>query len=124
MPELPDYGVPLTIRHMLTHTSGLRDWGSIAGIAGGVYAYYFQYISPDQFEILQSAQILTMVVLGGMGTLFGPIVGAAAFVLLEEWLADLTEHWQIILGPVLLFVVVFARRGIWGWIAGPAREDR
>jgi branched-chain amino acid transport system permease protein len=48
----------------------------IAGIAGGVYAYYFQYISPDQFEVLQSAAILTMVVLGGMGTTMGPVVGA------------------------------------------------
>jgi len=48
----------------------------IAGIAGGVYAYYFQYLSPDQFEVLQSAAILTMVVLGGMGTTWGPVIGA------------------------------------------------
>ena len=47
-----------------------------AGLAGGVYAYYFQYISPDQFEVLQSAAILTMVVLGGMGTTWGPVIGA------------------------------------------------
>jgi branched-chain amino acid transport system permease protein len=47
----------------------------IAGIAGGVYAYYFQYISPDQFDVLQSAAILTMVVIGGMGTALGPVVG-------------------------------------------------
>ncbi len=48
----------------------------MAGGAGGIYAYYFQYISPDQFEVLASATILTMVVLGGMGTPFGPVVGA------------------------------------------------
>ena len=48
----------------------------IAGIAGGLYAFYFQYISPEQYEILQSAAILTMVVLGGMGTTWGPVVGA------------------------------------------------
>jgi branched-chain amino acid transport system permease protein len=48
----------------------------IAGVAGGVYAYYFQYLSPDQFEVLQSAAILTMVVLGGMGTTWGPVIGA------------------------------------------------
>lgn len=48
----------------------------MAGGAGGLYAYYFQYISPDQFEVLASAAILTMVVLGGMGTAFGPVVGA------------------------------------------------
>jgi len=48
----------------------------MAGGAGGLYAYYFQYVSPEQFEVLASAQVLTMVVLGGMGTAFGPVVGA------------------------------------------------
>ena len=48
----------------------------IAGIAGGLYAFYFQYLSPEQFDVLQSAAILTMVVLGGMGTTWGPVVGA------------------------------------------------
>lgn len=48
----------------------------IAGMAGGLYAFYFQYISPEQYEILQSAAILTMVVLGGMGTTWGPVIGA------------------------------------------------
>ena len=57
-------------------------WGVIlqfpfyAGIAGGLYAFYFQYISPEQYEVLQSAAILTMVVLGGMSTTWGPVVGA------------------------------------------------
>lgn len=50
---------------------------AIAGIAGGLYAFYFQYLSPEQFDVLQSAAILTMVVLGGMGTTWGPVVGAA-----------------------------------------------
>ncbi len=50
----------------------------IAGIAGGLYAFYFQYLSPEQFDVLQSAAILTMVVLGGMGTTWGPVVGAVA----------------------------------------------
>jgi branched-chain amino acid transport system permease protein len=48
----------------------------IAGISGGLYAYYFQYVSPEQFDVLQSAALLTMVVLGGMGTSMGPVVGA------------------------------------------------
>ena len=49
----------------------------IAGIAGGLYAFYFQYVSPEQFEVLHSAAMLTMVVLGGMGTTLGPVVGAS-----------------------------------------------
>lgn len=56
----------------------------IAGIAGGIYAYYFQYISPDQFEVLQSAQILTMVVLGGMATSYGPVLGAVLLLAIPQ----------------------------------------
>ena len=98
--------------------------GAGAGLSGALLANAAEFVGPAYMSWQRSGELIVMVVLGGMGTLFGPVVGAAAFVLLEEWLADLTEHWQIILGPVLLFVVVFARRGIWGWIAGPAREDR
>ncbi len=56
----------------------------IAGIAGGIYAYYFQYVSPDQFEVLQSAQILTMVVLGGMATPYGPVLGALLLIAIPQ----------------------------------------
>jgi branched-chain amino acid transport system permease protein len=98
--------------------------GAGAGLSGALLANAAEFVGPAYMSWQRSGELIVMVVLGGMGTLFGPVVGAAAFVLLEEWLADLTEHWQIILGPILLFVVVFARRGIWGWIAGPAREDR
>lgn len=55
-----------------------------AGIAGGIYAYYYQYISPDQFEILQSSMILTMVVVGGMGSYWGPVIGAVLLLLLPQ----------------------------------------
>jgi branched-chain amino acid transport system permease protein len=56
----------------------------LAGIAGGLYAHYFRFVSPDQFEILASAAILTMVVVGGMGTTWGPILGAAMLTLLPQ----------------------------------------
>ncbi|HEX4894183.1 MAG TPA: branched-chain amino acid ABC transporter permease [Hyphomicrobiaceae bacterium] len=56
----------------------------IAGMAGGLYAFYFQYISPEQYEILQSAAILTMVVLGGMSTTWGPVVGAVLLIALPQ----------------------------------------
>ncbi len=56
----------------------------IAGIAGGLYAFYFQYVSPDQYEVLQSAAILTMVVLGGMGTTWGPVVGAMLLIAVPQ----------------------------------------
>ncbi len=56
----------------------------IAGIAGGLYAFYYQYVSPDQYEVLQSAAILTMVVLGGMGTTWGPVVGAILLIAVPQ----------------------------------------
>lgn len=56
----------------------------LAGMAGGLYAFYFQYVSPEQFDVLQSAAILTMVVLGGMGTTFGPVIGAAILIAVPQ----------------------------------------
>ena len=61
-----------------------------------------------------------MVMLGGLGTLHGAILGAAAFLLLEEVLSRLTEHWKVIFGPLLVLVVLFARGGILGFFRGAA----
>jgi branched-chain amino acid transport system permease protein len=66
----------------------------------------------------RSGEILVMVLLGGMGTLFGPVLGAATLLLLEEFLSIYTEHWMVYLGPFLIIVVLFAKRGIYGVIAG------
>lgn len=89
----------------------------IAGIAGGVYAYYFQYISPDQFEILQSVAILTMVVLGGMGTTLGPVVGAALLLAIPQAITFLNlppsimAPTQGIIFTVLVLLFMFLRPG-------------
>jgi branched-chain amino acid transport system permease protein len=61
-----------------------------------------------------------MVILGGIGSLVGPVIGAAILLLLEEVLSDLTQHWQIVLGPILLLVVLFARRGLYGLLVREA----
>jgi branched-chain amino acid transport system permease protein len=57
---------------------------------------------------------MMMVILGGLGTLFGPVAGAAIYLILENVLSGLTAHWQAVLGPILVLVVLFSRRGIWG----------
>jgi branched-chain amino acid transport system permease protein len=62
----------------------------------------------------RSGDLLVMVILGGMGTLHGAIVGAAAFLLAEEWLSGLTEHWKVIFGPLLVLAALFARGGLIG----------
>lgn len=95
--------------------------GAAAGLAGALIANQTEFVSPSLMHWTRSGEILVMVILGGMGTLFGSVFGAAAFLLLEEVLSSWTEHWMIVLGPILIFVVLFARHGIYGWLVG--RED-
>ncbi len=93
--------------------------GAAAGLAGALIANQNEFVSPSLMEWTKSGEIMVMVILGGMGTLVGPVFGAALFLLLEEILPAYTEHWMIVFGPALIFVVLFARRGIFGWLAGP-----
>jgi len=92
--------------------------GAGAGLAGALIANQTEYVSPGLMHWTRSGEILVMVLLGGMGTLFGPILGAATLLLLEEVLSIYTEHWMVYLGPFLVLVVLFAKRGIYGLIAG------
>lgn len=96
----------------------------LAGIAGGLYAHFFRFISPDQFEIIASAAILTMVVVGGMGTTWGPIVGAILLTVLPQAITFLNLP-PSILGPFqgilftgLVLLFLFTRPA--GIIAAPA----
>ena len=92
--------------------------GAGGGLAGVLLANATTYAGPAFMTWARSGEIIVMVVLGGMGTLVGPVFGAAALLLMEDLLAEVTEHWQIILGPILLLVVLYARRGLYGLIQG------
>jgi branched-chain amino acid transport system permease protein len=92
--------------------------GAGAGLAGALIANQTEYVSPGLMHWTRSGEILVMVLLGGMGTLFGPVLGAAALLLMEELLSVFTEHWMLYLGPFLILVVLFAKHGIYGWLAG------
>jgi len=91
--------------------------GTLCGLAGALLANHTDFVSPAMMHWTRSGDLIVMVVLGGMGSLFGPLLGAVALLVLEEALSSVTEHWQIILGPLLLLVVLFARGGIDGLIA-------
>ncbi len=88
--------------------------GALCGLAGALLANQADFVSPAVMSWTRSGDLIVMVVLGGMGSLFGPLLGALAYLLLEEALSRVTEYWQIILGPLLLLVVLFARGGIDG----------
>ncbi len=97
--------------------------GAGAGLAGALAANQSEFVSPGLMHWTRSGEIMIMVILGGMGTLFGPVFGAFALLLMEEVLSAYTEHWMIILGPVLVLAVLFARRGLYGWLAGTEAVD-
>jgi branched-chain amino acid transport system permease protein len=86
--------------------------GVICGLAGLLLGNFTNFVNPDMMHWTRSGELIFMVVLGGLGSTFGPVFGAFAFLLLEELLSDLTTHWQIIFGPFLILVVLFLRGGI------------
>jgi branched-chain amino acid transport system permease protein len=88
--------------------------GTLCGLAGALIANHTDFVSPAMMYWTRSGDLIIMVVLGGMGSTFGPLFGAVALLVLEEALSGITEYWQIILGPLLLLVVLFARGGIDG----------
>jgi len=97
--------------------------GALAGMSGFLLANATNFVSPAYMSWQRSGELIIMVVLGGMGTLYGAIIGAAAFLFAEEWLSELTEHWKMIFGPLLIIVVVFARGGLIGLVFGRGRHD-
>ncbi len=88
--------------------------GMLCGLAGALLANHADFVSPATMHWTRSGDLLVMVILGGMRSLFGPVFGAIALLTLEEGLSEITEYWQIILGPLFLAVVLYARGGIDG----------
>lgn len=89
-----------------------------AALAGVLLANKTEFVDPGLFSWQLSGELLVMVILGGMGSLYGAVIGAIAFLLLEQGLSAWTEHWPIFLGPFLVLVVVRARHGLLGLVAG------
>ena len=87
---------------------------ALCGLAGVLLANHTDFVSPAMMHWTRSGDLIVMVVLGGMGSAFGPLIGAVVLLVLEEALSGITEYWQIILGPLLLLIVLFARGGIVG----------
>lgn len=87
-----------------------------AGIAGALMANFLRFASPDMLAWTKSGELMIMVILGGVGTLAGPFIGAAVFVILESTLASWTANWQFPLGLILLLVVLFTHGGVQGLI--------
>jgi branched-chain amino acid transport system permease protein len=95
---------------------------AITGLAGALFADLNRFVSPSMLSWQMSGELIVLIILGGTGRLFGPVAGAMLFVLFEFVLGGLTERWQFFLGLILLGVVLFARGGLIGVLAGKARH--
>jgi branched-chain amino acid transport system permease protein len=96
--------------------------GTMCGLAGALLATNTDFVSPAIMYWTRSGDLMVMVILGGMGSLFGPVLGTIIFLVLEESLSQVTEFWGVIMGPLLLLIVIFGRGGIAGWL-GRLRRD-
>ncbi len=97
--------------------------GAMCGVAGALLVNHTSYLTPDFMNWTRSGELMFMVILGGIGTALGPVLGAAVLLLLEDFLSAWTQHWQIILGPLLVLAVLFAKRGLAGFLPGGGRDD-
>ncbi len=86
----------------------------LGGVAGVLLANQSEFVDPGLFHWHLSGELLVMVILGGMGSIYGAVIGAFVYLLLEQTLSAYTEHWQFYLGPFLITVVLYARHGIFG----------
>ncbi len=88
--------------------------GVMCGISGFFLANFSNFISPEMTDWSHSAELLLILILGGLGSMLGPVIGSFFFVLLEEWLSAITVYWQLYFGAMLVAVVLFGRGGING----------
>lgn len=94
----------------------------VCAIAGYFLANLTSFVSPAYMAWTLSGELIVMALLGGSATVFGPVVGAAALLLLEEGLKAFTERWALILGPLIVLIVVFLRQGLWGLLSDPSEK--
>ncbi len=95
---------------------------AVAGLAGALAANQMLFVSPDSLHWITSGTFLVIIILGGLRVQYGPLLGAAVLILLEELLAELTEHWMLILGPLLIAIILLGGNGIAGLLAQRPRS--
>ena len=96
--------------------------GAITGLAGALFADLNRFVSPTMFSWHTSGEIMIFIILGGVARIYGPVAGAALYIVLEHFLGGLSEYWHIYLGAILLAVVLFAQGGLVGLLTGSERR--
>jgi branched-chain amino acid transport system permease protein len=90
--------------------------GGVAGLAGALMANHAKFVSPATLSWQLSGELLAMVILGSANSLIGPVLGAAFFLAFRDVLSDITEHWMLFFGPLLVARVLLVKDGIWGML--------
>ena len=90
--------------------------GAITGIAGSLYVDLNRFVSPSLLSWQMSGEFIVFILIGGLGRIYGPIIGASFFVAFEQFFGSYTEHWQIFLGIIIISTVLFAKGGIIGFV--------
>jgi branched-chain amino acid transport system permease protein len=103
-------GIPVLRYQLLAYVMS----GMLCGLAGLLLANLNAYASPSTLAWSVSGELIVIVVIGGLGTVFGPLLGALVFLGLEEILKGYTEHWMVIFGPLIVIVALLGKRGIVG----------
>jgi len=88
--------------------------GAFCGLAGALNAIHLSSVAIETLHYETSGLVVMICLLGGMGTFFGPFVGAALFMLIQDMFSLWTEHWQLYVGAVFVFLVLFFPKGVWG----------
>jgi branched-chain amino acid transport system permease protein len=94
----------------------------LCALAGYFLANLTSFVSPAYMAWTISGELIVMALLGGSATVFGPVVGAVALILLEEGLKAFTDRWALVLGPIIVLIVVFLRQGLWGLLSDPSER--
>jgi branched-chain amino acid transport system permease protein len=90
--------------------------GAMAGLAGALYAYFNAFVTPDLSGWLLSGQLMMMVIIGGVGTLVGPAIGAGLYIFLQNFISTYTERWPLIMGILIVLLVLVGKGGIIHWV--------
>ncbi|HVB77197.1 MAG TPA: branched-chain amino acid ABC transporter permease [Candidatus Nitrosotalea sp.] len=91
------------------------------GVAGVLFAFYNLYVSPTMIDFAHNGTVVQMVVVGGLGTLWGPLVGAGVIVFFQQFVSIYVPRWETVLGVIFILTVLFARGGLWGGLANLGR---
>jgi branched-chain amino acid transport system permease protein len=114
-----------TTLHLLI---GFMFSGLMAGAAGALYAFFNSFVSPSTVALAQSVKGLLMAIIGGVGTLFGGLIGSAVIIILENVVSSFTERWSMILGLLFVLTMIFAPEGIVGkarsWLGRGKKESQ